>query len=101
MGARTGLRCVSLLVLGLLGCHAQPLPDRSERARTELEAAALKRGCDDGGAAACLKLGLLYARGRGVPRNLARAAGLYERACDAGLAEACSNLGALFFRGEG
>jgi uncharacterized protein len=46
-------------------------------------------------------LGVLYARGRAVPQDVAQAARWYERAARRGHALAQCNLGALFEQGEG
>jgi TPR repeat protein len=54
---------------------------------------------DDPGA--LLELASRYQQGRGVPRDLPRAAGLYERAAKLGNAEAQYNLGNLYLLGEG
>jgi TPR repeat protein len=40
--------------------------------------------CERGDARRCFDLGRQYERGRGVPRDLARAASFYQRACDGG-----------------
>src|SRR3546814_19449438 len=47
------------------------------------------------------KLALLYQYGRGVERDLAKAAELYRAAAEQGLAEAQHNLGYLYERGLG
>ena len=52
--------------------------------------AAMQRGCDQGSAVSCRRLGTLYQRGRGVGANPARAFELYDRACRAGDARACT-----------
>jgi len=56
----------------------------------------------EGGAAnAQFALGLLYAKGQGVPRDLALAAAWYRRAAQQGDASAQNNLGAMYACGEG
>ena len=52
--------------------------------------AAMQRGCDQGSAVSCRRLGTLYQRGRGVAANRARAFELYDRACRAGDARGCA-----------
>ena len=52
--------------------------------------AAIQRGCDQGSAVSCRRLGTLYQRGRGVAANRARAFELYDRACRAGDARGCA-----------
>lgn len=49
--------------------------------------------CDSGRAAACHRLGVLYATGAGVPADPERAAGLNQKACDGGNAGGCADLG--------
>ena len=51
--------------------------------------------------AALLDLALRYHQGQGVPRDLARAAGLYERAAQLGNPDAQFALGNLYLLGEG
>ena len=51
---------------------------------------AMQRGCDQGSAVSCRRLGTLYQRGRGVAANHARAFELYDRACRAGDARGCT-----------
>ncbi len=63
--------------------------------------ASFREACSDGEASACTKLGILYSRGRGVPKDLAQAAALYGSACDGGEAPGCRRLGELYERGEG
>ena len=41
---------------------------------------------------ACNRLGLLYAAGSGVTKDLARAGALFKRACDQKHEKACANL---------
>jgi len=51
---------------------------------------AMQRGCDQGSAVSCRRLGMLYQRGRGVAANHERAFELYDRACRAGDARGCT-----------
>jgi len=51
-----------------------------------------RRGCDGGDARGCYRLGLSYAKGRGVSRNKVRARTLYERGCAGGATDACAAL---------
>ena len=46
-------------------------------------------------------LGRLYESGLGVPKDLGKAAELYQKAADQGLASAQVNLGAFYYLGEG
>ena len=54
-----------------------------------------KRGCDQGNAAGCNHLGLLYEHGRGVANDSNRAADLFKKACDEGNDLGCRNLSRL------
>ena len=47
------------------------------------------------------RLGVLYEKGEGVPKDLRKAAELYQKAADQGYAEAQCNLGLLYQKGEG
>lgn len=49
----------------------------------------------------CLNLGLRHHFGTGVPKDLARAAALFQQACDGGVAMGCTNLGLLHDQGTG
>lgn len=48
-----------------------------------------------------LKVGIDYQLGRGLSKDLARAAELFKQACDGGLAEACERLGHMYRAGSG
>ena len=45
--------------------------------------------------------GWLYENGQGVPKDLAKAAELYQKAADQGSADAQNNLGVLYANGQG
>jgi TPR repeat protein len=64
--------------------------------------------CDGGGGRGCTNLGAAYEKGEDVPKDLARAAALYQRGCDGkdalGDGEdalGCFNLGLLYAQGAG
>ena len=57
--------------------------------------------CEKGSAVSCGQLGLMYFNGEGVPKDITRAAGLFQKACDGGDLEGCSDLGVRHFNGEG
>jgi TPR repeat protein len=59
------------------------------------QASRLDAKCVAGDVQACSQLGDMYADGRGVPRNLARAGQSYERACDLGAPDICNTLGEI------
>lgn len=64
----------------------------------------LQRSCDDGNASACNSLGGVYADGKGITKDLAKAATFYQKACALGVsdsASACFNLGNAYANGEG
>jgi TPR repeat protein len=51
-----------------------------------------ERACSAGNALGCSNLGALYARGRGVQRNVVQAQRLFLLACENGSAAGCNNL---------
>jgi hypothetical protein len=57
--------------------------------------------CDRGHMGSCANLGYMFAEGKGVPKDKARALTLYQRSCDGGIPDSCYNLGAMVFRGDG
>jgi hypothetical protein len=86
--------------LDVLACADSALADPSTRPSPEALARATA-SCDRGAVAACNNLGVLHAQGRGVPKDLVRAAALYQKACDGGAAIACTNVADLLASGEG
>lgn len=62
------------------------------------EAPRLKGRCFSGDVPACTQLGDMFASGRGVERDLGRAAEMYSRACDGGAADVCNTLGEIYER---
>src|SRR5512141_2467857 len=85
-------------VLALLALLTLPAPPTTGPAA---EAAALKKSCDKGAAADCLRLAGLHARGEGVPRDAEKAAGFLKKACDLNLPAACLDFAGVSRRGEG
>jgi hypothetical protein len=82
-----------------------PTPDRVADPRAAVACdgvtvAACAQNCDAGAHQACSDLAGLYAMGRGVPKDVPRAALLYERACEAGLTSACFSAAALYESGD-
>lgn len=59
------------------------------------EASRLNIRCMAGSVLVCTQLGDMYATGKDVPRDMARAALAYERACDGGAADVCNTLGEI------
>ncbi len=63
--------------------------------------AEFRRLAEDGNFVAQYNLGVMYANGRGVPRDLEKAATWFQRSAEGGDARAQFNLGNLYARGEG
>ena len=59
------------------------------------EASRLETRCLSGDVPVCVQLGDMYANGRGVPRDLGRAARAYDRACSGGAVDVCNTLGEI------
>jgi len=59
------------------------------------EASRMETRCMTGDVAVCIQLGDMYANGRGVPRDLGRAARAYDRACSGGAVDVCNTLGEI------
>ena len=57
--------------------------------------------CEAGHAPACLELGQRYRTGAGGPKDLLRAAALFEKACEGGEPEGCASFGWLLEEGAG
>lgn len=57
--------------------------------------------CDCGYALGCARLGQLYEKGRGLPKNIQRATELYTQACYAGNGLGCNNLAGFYKKGTG
>ncbi|HEY3381105.1 MAG TPA: tetratricopeptide repeat protein [Vicinamibacterales bacterium] len=56
----------------------------------------LKARCMSGDVTVCTQLGDMFATGKGVPRDMGRAAEMYERACGGGAADVCNTLGEIY-----
>ncbi|MDB4930801.1 MAG: hypothetical protein JWM10_3285 [Myxococcaceae bacterium] len=71
---------------------AVPVPDGPTAVAPAVHPAiaALQRGCDQGSALSCRRLGTAFQRGRGVLANRQRAFEFYDRGCRAGDARACA-----------
>jgi TPR repeat protein len=59
------------------------------------EASRMETRCMTGDVAVCIQLGDVYANGRGVARDLGRAARAYDRACAGGAVDVCNTLGEI------
>ncbi len=71
-----------------------PRPDESPEARTV-------RLCEAGGATACHEAGTIFAEGRGVAADPARALASYEKACGLGHGDGCAAAGVMVRDGRG
>lgn len=60
-----------------------------------------RASCEGGDNGACTFLGIMNARGDGVPSNDGRAVELYRRSCDGGDALGCTSLGYMYATGRG
>lgn len=59
------------------------------------------RAAEQGYADAQFNLGLMYANGEGVEKDMAQAVELFKKAAEQGHVDAQNNLGAMYFTGEG
>ncbi len=64
------------------------------------EASRLRSRCVGGDVNACVQIGEMYATGTRVPRDMGRAAEMYQHACDHGAMEICNTLGEIYERGQ-
>ncbi|MCI6343253.1 MAG: sel1 repeat family protein [Campylobacter sp.] len=55
-----------------------------------------KKACDGGNMSGCFNLGIMYANGNGVEKDLGKAAELFKKACDSGNMRGCHNLGVMY-----
>lgn len=67
----------------------------------ELAAGWFFRAAEQGYADAQFNLGLMYANGEGVEKDMAQAVELFRKAAEQGHVDAQNNLGAMYFTGEG
>ena len=61
----------------------------------------LRKAADQGKAEAQFYLGVMYAKGQGVPQDDAEAAKWYRKAAEQGYADAQDNLGIMYAKGQG
>lgn len=88
----------------LPACHAAALdayysPSSPSTDRDAFEL--FKRACDAGYAPSCNGLGVLYAEGRGIGKDVVRAAQLYRVACAADGSTGCQHLAEALSQGVG
>lgn len=86
---------VSVVVV-LASCSGRSVPPPQQPANvvekpSADEPRALATSCDSGDAPSCARLGVLYAKGAGVPVDEDRAEELYRKACDASDLQGCIN----------
>ncbi|OQA34996.1 MAG: Beta-lactamase HcpA precursor [Betaproteobacteria bacterium ADurb.Bin341] len=60
-----------------------------------------QRACDQGVAAGCFNVGLMYEKGEGVGEDKKKAVQFYDKACSMGDADGCNDLGVMYLKGEG
>ena len=83
-----------------MGCSATFCRDGAQRGRIS-RLAVLWRLSEGGNAIGCYSLGVDYANGLGVTRNLTHAIALYQKACDGNQFGGCFNLGLMYADGTG
>ena len=99
-------------ICSVLLCSVLALPARAQREAVRAQdaynrgdyATALREWrqmADRGYAAAQCNVGVLYARGEGVPQDTAEAARWYRKAAETGHARAQYNLGSMYDNGDG
>jgi TPR repeat protein len=86
--------CAASLGIGAT-CVAMPRQESSGNITV------LTMQCDQGNYASCFALGTKYMTGIEVPKDVVRAAKLYQSACDHGNAKGCSALGLFYKTGIG
>ncbi len=83
------------------GCAYQALAATDSPDHAGEALAAATRACDLGSGAGCANLGFLYATGKLVAKDDARAAKFYVRSCELGDAQGCYNAGLMSDDGRG
>lgn len=61
----------------------------------------LTQQCEANNAKACVDLGVAYANGTGVAKDLSKAFSFAKKACDMGWAQACYDVGNYYYYGTG
>src|SRR2546426_1549036 len=90
------------VLVGACGESTAPSSAKNEaESTTEQSFVESKKRADSGDADAQVNLGLLYAKGEGVPQDFAQARQWYEKAATQGNAQAQVNLGEMYARSEG
>ena len=60
-----------------------------------------KKACDGGEVLGCFNLGIMYATGNGVEKDLGKAVQLYKKVCDGGEMRGCRGLDIIYAKGNG
>ncbi|WP_175927498.1 tetratricopeptide repeat protein [Burkholderia cepacia] len=76
--------------------YAAAAKEASDRA-----ADAYRRGCDHSDAGSCVRLGIMFVNGDGVPKDWVAAVQAFERACEVSDGTECANLGLAYELGNG
>jgi len=94
---------ISVLIAWLAACvlSSAAAGQPSSPPQTSEEVQRLTSECDSGKYASCHVLAGMYALGRGVAKDEARAAALSLKACDGGVAVDCANLAGMYALGRG
>ena len=97
-----GILVVVLAFVGAGGFALYRIADRAAaRSACEVKSLRCEEACNNGEGRSCVRFGLQLERGEGRPKDLARAAEIYEQGCDAGDMLGCANLGLLRANGRG
>src|SRR5436309_4023512 len=90
------------VLVGACGESTAPSSSKNEAASTtEQSFVESKKRADSGAADAQVNLGLMYAKGEGVPKDAAKAVEWYQKAAAQGDAQAQVRLGRMYAKGEG
>jgi uncharacterized RDD family membrane protein YckC len=92
---------VLCVIIGLMEASLPGFGFMATELALKRKPADLQKAADQGNARAQNDLGWLYENGQGVPKDLGKAADLYQKAADQGDADAQFNLGNLYRDGRG
>ena len=87
------------LVLTCCKVDSRTATTTADAAPTDAEGAAVaaqEQACEAGNSSACDMLGRRYEHGKGVQKDAAKAASLYQKACEGDHARGCSDLAYLY-----
>ncbi len=86
----------------ILGCFGlATLFEAGKGGDAEDAAGIYEKACNIGHADACVRLGKLYLKGNGVPKDEKMGVGFVQRSCDEGSGEGCDVLGQLYESANG